>query len=170
MFLVYVCKDTTLLRYYQIFSQKCYQKVLVLTFIYINKVVFYRFSQYISNILVLFRYYFIFCAFIIYILYTLLYIGKINGVPPSVGGSCCWWVIGSGGGRCAYPSVAYIQPIPGRRAGASPLRAAGVVRLRSGFRDFFKVSITLSINYLRSPLGRYKSNCFLSNQLITNIL
>lgn len=38
---------------------KSYQKVLVLTFIYINKVVFYRFSQYVSNILVLSRYYFI---------------------------------------------------------------------------------------------------------------
>lgn len=40
------------LLYYDItkyFRKKSYQKVLVLTFIYINKVIFYRFSQYISN-------------------------------------------------------------------------------------------------------------------------
>lgn len=65
---------------------------------------------------------------------------------------------------------AYIQPDPGRRAGASLLRAAGVSRLNEGFRDFSKVEIALSINYLRSPLGWYKPNSFLYNQLVISIL
>ena len=99
--LFYVCKDTTLLRYRQMFSQKSYQKVLVLTFIHINKVVFYRFSQYISNILVLFRYYFILCAIYIYILYTLLYIGRKKHRAASVPGL---WVMSSGGGHLVPPS------------------------------------------------------------------
>nr|DAE17129.1 MAG TPA: hypothetical protein [Siphoviridae sp. ctbvd11] len=86
-----VCKGTTLLRHHQIFSQKSYQKVLVLTFIHINKVIFYRFSQYISNTEILPKYYFILRAIIIYILYTLLYIGKINGAPPE------WWMIQAAG-------------------------------------------------------------------------
>lgn len=143
MFLFYVCKDTTLLRYYQIFSQKSYQKVLVLTFIYINKVVFYRFSQYISNILVLSRYYFILCAFIIYILYTLLYIEKINGVPP-------------GEGPVAYSSRSR-QAEPAR----NPQCGGAVILVNLSPRDRNSKCNALNINYIISPfrICRATRNC-----------
>nr|DAW39843.1 MAG TPA: hypothetical protein [Caudoviricetes sp.] len=72
------------------FSQKSYQKVLVLTFIHINKVVFYRFSQYISNILVLSRYYFILYAIIIYIYIIYIIIYREKKAPRRLRS----WVVG----------------------------------------------------------------------------
>jgi hypothetical protein len=80
------------------FSQKSYQKVLVLTFIHINKVVFYRFSQYVSNILVLSRYYFILCAIIIYIYIIYIIIYRENK-------RCASWVVDDAGSRAGVPSI-----------------------------------------------------------------
>nr|DAU90384.1 MAG TPA: hypothetical protein [Caudoviricetes sp.] len=56
-------------------------------------------------------------------------------------------------GACVVPA-SYCQPIPGRRAGGSRFREAGVSRLNEGSRVFLKVWISLIINYLSSPLGR----------------
>ena len=74
-----------------------------------------------------------------------------GGAPPSgvvlllVGWCSSCWVV---------EAASYCQPIPGRRAGGSRFRAAGVSRLNEGSRVFLKVWISLIINYLSSPLGR----------------
>ena len=138
----YVCKDTTLLRYYQIFLGKSYQKVLVLTFMYINKVVFYRFSQYISNILVLFMYYFI--LRVIIISYTLLYIGrKKPASPPFLG-------------PVAYSSRSR-QAEPAR----NPQCGGAVILVNLSPRDRNSKCNALNINYFISPfrICRATRNC-----------
>lgn len=141
----YVCKDTTLLRYHQIFPQKSYQKVVVLTFVYINKVVFYSFSQYVNNILVLFRYYFILHAIIIYIYYTLLYIEKINGVPPG-------WLMVRASGRGVLPSWAvclrswirsHIPADPDRRSQPETPSVAAQSSSRISVRGIEILNVTL---------------------------
>lgn len=138
----YVCKGTTLLRYHQIFSQKSYQKVLVLTFIYINKVIFYRFSQYISNTQILSKYYFILRAIIIYIIYLIIYRENKR---------CASWVV-----PVAYSSRSR-QAEPAR----TPQCGGAVILVNLSPRDRNSKCNALNINYFISPFGicRATRNC-----------
>nr|DAQ63256.1 MAG TPA: hypothetical protein [Caudoviricetes sp.] len=70
----------------------------------------------------------------------------------------------------SWVPAAYIQTGPGRRAGGSHLRAAGVVRLNGDCRVSVELGISLIINYLSSPLGRKKQKAISRNTLNTNNL
>lgn len=117
------------LLYYDItkyFRKKSYQKVLVLTFIYINKVIFYRFSQYISNTQILSKYYFILRAIIIYIIYLIIYRENKR---------CASWVVDDADSRAGVPSIVggappgwsrwHIPADPDRRSQPEPPSVAG---------------------------------------------
>ena len=107
-----------------------------------------------------------------YIVYLIIYREKIKrctpgglwvcsssrGCVPHLVGAV-WYLVGVFLISWVQPGIswvpaAYIQTDPGRRAGGSRLRAAGVSRLNEGSRVFPEIGISLIINYLSSPLGR----------------
>ena len=101
-------------------------------------------------------------------------------VPHLVG--AVWYLVGAfliswvqsgiswGAFLISWVPAAYIQTDPGRRAGGSHLRAAGVVRLNGDCRVSVELGISLIINYLSSPLGRKKQKAISRNTLNTNNL
>ena len=148
---------------------------------HINKVVFYRFSQYVSNILVLSRYYFILRYY--YIIYIIIYRenkrcaswvvddpGSRAGVPSIVGGVPPGWWMMQTAGREFLPSwavrllggpVAYSSRSRQAEPARTPQCGGRVILVNLSPRDRNSKCNALNINYFISPfrICRATRNC-----------
>ena len=84
----------------------------------------------------------------------------VGDSPDGGRASWCWWVIGSGGGRCVprrweclLVLVGIFQTDPGRGQGATYQCGGPIFLANQSSQDRPHKCIALNINYLFSPLG-----------------